>query len=466
MSPARPLNYPCTLHTATEVNLRYSSKLRRTAAGALAVLALVTGSALAQLPAGTRDATSERQQDPLRTQAIDAIQKGDYAAAVKALSALAEKNPRDAQVLYNLGSAHDALDQPGQADNAYRRAITAAPNMVEAHLALGLLLARNGKPGEAHSELATATTIPNGDPALRAHAYRAMARLDQAGNPAAASDELLAALKLTPETPDDTLLTGELAMANNDAPGAEAAFRRLLAADPGNAQAIAALAHLLVQQNKLDQAEPLLAAALEKHPDDPSLNAELASIYERAGDPAKAARALPLVEKLHAASPQDASVARLLARLYSRNGQYEKALPLLVSLATASPGDPTLLDDEGDILIRMKRPADAQTVLEHAIADPRAFPTPQAFGVAASHLAFAAANNNDPNTVLRALSLRDKVLAQTPSSLFLAATAHDKLHQVKEASDLYKQFLSVAKGQFPDEEWEAKHRLSALEHMR
>jgi redox-regulated HSP33 family molecular chaperone len=58
------------------------------------------------------------------------------------------------------------------------------------------------------------------------------------------------------------------------------------------------------------------------------------------------------------------------------------------------------------------------------------------------------------------------VLAQTPSSLFLAATAHDKLHQVKEASDLYKQFLSMAKGQFPDEEWEAKHRLSALQHMK
>jgi Flp pilus assembly protein TadD len=447
------------------VNLTYSSKLRRTAASTIAGLALLTGSALAQLPAGTRDAASERQQDPLRTQAIDAIQKGDYAAAVKALSTLAEKNPKDAQVLYNLGSAHDALDQPGQADNAYRRVIAIAPNMVEAHLALGLLLARNGKPGEAHSELAAATTIPNGDAALRARAFRAMARLDQAGNPVAASDELLSALKLSPETPDDTLLTGELALANNDAPGAESAFRRLLAADPDNSEATAALAHLLVQQNKLEQAEPLLTAALTKHPDDPSLNAELASIYERSADPATTAKALPLVEKLHAGSPQDASITRLLARLYSRNGQYDKALPLLTALSAASPGDPTLLDDQGDLLIRMKRPAEAQAVLEKAIADQKGFPTPQAYGVAASHLAFAASGNNDPNTVLRALALRDKVLAQTPSSLFLAATAHDKLHQVKEASDLYKQFLSVAKGQFPDEEWEAKHRLSALEHM-
>jgi predicted Zn-dependent protease len=399
-------------------------------------------------------------------QAADALQKGDYATAVKALSALAEKNPGDGQVLYNLAMAQDALDHTSEAEATYRRAITAAPNLLESHLALGLLLARTGKTSEAHAELAAAAAIPNGDAALRARAYRAMARLDQGSNPAAASEELLNALKLSAETPDDTLLSGELAMATNDAAGAEAAFRRLLAADPDNAQATSALAHLLVRRNKVDQAEPLLTAALAKHPDDLALNAELASLYERADDPAKAARAVPLVEKLHAANPRDAAVARLLARLYSRNAQYEKALPLLTALAAASPNDPTLLDDQGDVLIRMKRPADAQAVLERAIADVKAFPTLQAYAVAASHLAFAASSNNDPATVLRALSLRDRVLAQTPSSLFLAATAHDKLHQVKEASDLYKQFLSMAKGQFPDEEWEAKHRLSALQHMK
>jgi predicted Zn-dependent protease len=293
-----------------------------------------------------------------------------------------------------------------------------------------------------------------------------MARLDQPGNPAGASEELLAALKLSPETPDDILLTGELALTNNDTAAAESAFRRLLAADPDNTQATAALAHLLLRQNKAADAETLLASAIAKHPDDPTLNAQLAALYESDGDPAKAAKALPLVEKLHAANPQDPAIARLLARLYSRNGQYDKALPLLSALAAASPNDPTLLDDQADALIRLHRSADAVPILERAIADPKAFPNPQAYGIAASHLAFAASNNNDPAAVLRALSLRDKVLAQTPSSLFLAATAHDKLHQVKEASDLYKQFLSVAKGQFPDEEWEAKHRLSALEHMK
>ncbi|HEX2918741.1 MAG TPA: tetratricopeptide repeat protein [Edaphobacter sp.] len=417
----------------------------------------------AQLPAGTRDVTETPQQDPLRAQAADALNRQDYSTAVGLLTTLAEKNPKDAQVLYNLGLAQDALNQAAAAEASYRKAIAAGPNMLEPHLALGLLFARSGKSQEAHTELAAAAAIPTGDPALRGRAYRAMARLDQQSNPSGASEELLAALKLTPETPDDTLLTGELAEATGDPTGAETAFRRLLAADPGNPEATAALVHLLIEQKKLDQAEPILTSALAKSPNDPALNAQLADLYEQENKPDQA---VPLVEKLHAAHPQDTAITRLLARLYVRSTQYEKALPLYTALAAASPNDPTLLDDQADTLIRMHRAADAEPLLERAIADPKAFPTPQAFGVAASHLAFAAASNNDPATVLQALELRAKVLPPSTSTLFLAATAHDKLHQVKEASDLYKQFLAAAKGQFPDEEWEAKHRLAALEHMK
>jgi tetratricopeptide (TPR) repeat protein len=440
------------------------SELRPAVRIVLAIFLCATASnSLAQLPAGTRDAASQPQQDPLRSQASEALAKQDYATAVKLLSILSAKNPRDAQVLYSLGSAQDALDQTSDAEASYRDAIEASPNFLEAHLALGLLLARNGKTADAHTELAAAAAIPNGDPALRARAYRTLARLDQAGNPSGASDELLSAIKLSSETPDDILLTGELAQATGDVVAAEAALRRLLAADPNNSQATAALVHLLVQQKKTSEAESLLTGALEKYPDDPTLSAQLASLYEAEDKPAQA---LPIVEKLHAAHPQDAAITRLLARMYSRSNQYDKALPLYASLSATSPNDPTLLDDQADALIRLRRPAEAQALLQRAVANPQAFPTQEAFGVAASHLAFAASANHDPVTTLRALELRGKVLAPTPSTLFLAATAHDKLHQVKEASDLYKQFLAAANGQFPDEEWEARHRLVTLEHMK
>jgi len=421
----------------------------------------------AQLPAGTTDANAQPQLDPIRTQASEALQKGDYPTAVKLLTTLAEKNPKDAQVLYNLASVQDALAQTptqnAEAEATYRRAIEANPNLLEPHLALGLLLARTGKPSEAHAELAAATTVPNGDPALRARAYRTLARLDQSSNPAGASEELLAALKLSPETPDDILLTGELAEASGDAAAAEAAYRRLLSTDPDNTQATAALVHLLLHQQKADQAESVLAAALAKHPDDPTLNSQLAGLYESQNKPAQA---LPIVEKLHTGHPDDANITRLLARLYSRNGQYDKSEPIYAALIAANPDDPTLVDDRADALIHLRNYAEAQAILTRALVNPKAFRSNDDLGLAASHLAFAASANSDPAVTLHALDLRATVLPQTPSSLFLAATAHDKLHQVKEASDLYKQFLSVAKGKFPDEEWEARHRLIALEHMK
>ena len=426
------------------------------------LLAAVT--AHAQLPAGTTDATQpQTQSDPLQTRANEALAKQDYPAALKLLTTLAERNPNNAPILYNLAFTQDALDQTTTAEATYRRAITADPSFLDPHVALGLLLARNDRRTEAHAELLKATTLTTDHTALKARAYRALARIDQNSNPSAASDELLQAIKISPETPEDILLSGELAEASGDNAAAEAAYRRLLAADPQNHDATAALTHLLLHQQKPDQAEALLLASLAKDPDNPTLNAQLASLYDRQNKPEQA---LPIAEKLHATHPEDAAVTRLLARLYVRNQQYEKALPLYAALSAAAPHDSTLLDDNADALIHLNRYAEAETLLQRAVANPDSFPTKDDLGSAASHLAFAASANSDPKVTLQALTLRATVLPNSPSSLFLGATSHDKLHHRQQAIDLYKQFLSVADGQFPNEEWEARHRLIALENTK
>jgi predicted Zn-dependent protease len=421
--------------------------------------------AQAQLPPGTTDAAQPQtqKQDPLLSQANEALDKQDYPTALKLLTTLTEKSPNDAHLLYDLALTQDALDQTTTAEATYRRAITADPAYFDPHLALGLLLARNDRRTEAHAELLKATTLTTDNPALKARAYRALARIDQTVNPSAASDELLQALKFSPETPEDILLSGELAEASGEPAAAEAAYRRLLTADPQNHEATAALTHLLLSQEKPDQAETLLTAALAKDPDNPTLNAQLASLYDKQGKPAQG---LPIAEKLHAANPSDPNITRLLARIYSRNQQYDQAVPLYAALVAASPHDPTLFDDNADALIHLKRFAEAEALLKRAVANPAAFPSKNDLGNTASHLAFAASANNDPNVTLQALTLRATVLPNSPSSLFLEATAHDKLHHTKQATDLYKQFLSVANGQFPDEEWEARHRLIALEHTK
>ncbi|MGA7473864.1 MAG: hypothetical protein WBW60_14135, partial [Candidatus Sulfotelmatobacter sp.] len=85
------------------------------------------------------------------------------------------------------------------------------------------------------------------------------------------------------------------------------------------------------------------------------------------------------------------------------------------------------------------------------------------FGNAYYDLAFAANDNKDYPVVIRALDARAKLLPETPMTYFLRASAYDHLHDLKNAANNFHLFLNVAKGKYPDQEWQAKHRLIAIE---
>lgn len=446
--------------------------------------------ACAQLPPGTSDAASPTQASPdngddaLLLGANQAIDRHDLTAALRILSVLAEKHPTDAHILFDLGSTQDGLDQNTLAEASYRRSIAADPNYFEPRLALGLLLARLNRLPDARTELLAAVGISTPDQALKARAYRALARVDQKQNPAEARDALLAALKLSPKTPEDTLLSAALAVSGNDAADAKQVLRRVLVQHPGDPAASAELARLLlarippepaatagsvppsttaVPAPSFDEIRGILEKALSGAPDNVEVNAELATLDLRQGQPDKA---LAIVGRLHTADPANPAITRLFARLLLQTGDPNAALPLLSALVQRSPADGDLLDQYADALIQTHKSAEAAVVLHPVLTQPGLFQTPEARAEAAGRLAFAAAQANDPSVTLQALELRATVLPRSPSSLFLAATAHDKLHHVKQAAELYRQFLAAAQGKFPDEEFEARHRLVTLAHMR
>jgi Flp pilus assembly protein TadD len=394
-----------------------------------------------------------------------ALEHGDYATAVSALKKLASSQPRNAQVLYDLGFAQERLGDETAAATAYTESIAADPTLPEPQVALGLLDARSGRLDAAHRELETASTLSNAGNDLRARALRSLAVLDENTNPDASREELLAALKLSPETPGDILLSARLAEHAKDMPDAEAAYRRLLALQPGNVDATVGLAHTLEAQKKTADAESILTAALKTNPSDPRLLAQLASVY---GDEGKPQQAIPLIEQLRAtgaADAQDPTMTRLLAHLYMLSGDDAKAEPLYRDLVQKE-GDPILLDDFASVLVHELKFAEAQTVLVKAVAMRSRFPSQADWAEAAGHLAFAASRNHDPQLTLQALAARATVLPNSPASLFLEATAHDALHQRPEAERAYRAFLAAAAGKYPDQEFQARHRLITLEHER
>jgi len=390
-----------------------------------------------------------------------ALDQHDFEKAVKLLTPLAAANPKDARILYDLASAQDALDQTSVAEQSYRAAIADDAKFLDPHVALGLLLARSGRLADSRAELIAAKTVPSEDSFLKARAFRALARIDQKTRPADARDELLEALKLTPETPEDTLLGAELAeSATHGAGAAEAAYRRVLTATPNDPAAASELAHLLVKELRAAEAETLLDAALKAHPLDPALTVQLASVYSGEG---KTAQSIPLIEALFAANPQDANIAHLLAGLYLDSQDYAHAEPLLAKLTAQSPHDTSLVDERARALIHLQRYADAQQILTPIVAQPNLFPAPADLGSAAGDLAFAASSNNDPESALQALAVRATVLPTSAPVLFLTAISHDKLHHTKLAIEAYKQFLAASQGANPNEEFEARHRIVALE---
>jgi Flp pilus assembly protein TadD len=384
-----------------------------------------------------------------------AIVKADWKTAEAKLTPWLADHPADARALFDAGYVADAQNRLDDAASLYRRAVDANPQSFEAHLSLGLLLARQEKFVGARLELAAATQLDPGDagPALKARAWRALAQIDRTTDTTEASNDLLQALKLTPETPADTLLAATLADQAGQYEAAEAAYRRILAKDPKSAPANAGLAHLLIARKQYPEAETLLRAALEHSPDDPALTAQLATVLAEQDK----AEALPLVQKLHDTHPNDAAITRMLAAVLADAGDPAGSDRLYVGLLAASPNDPALLIAHGQNLIRQLHYAEAFAVFDKATQlDP-------ADADGWSGLAFAASRTNQPSITLHALTMRSKYLPEIPSTYFLWATAYDKLQQKAAAATYYHHFLDSSAGKFPDQEWQARQRLLLLE---
>ncbi len=412
-----------------------------------------------QLPPGTSDPDAQKQPsaDPLAA-IEEKIGQHDFAGARSQLDAYLVLHANDARALFDSGYIDDALGKDDAAAATYRRAIKIEPRQFESHLALGLLLARLNQVDEAKTELETATRLnPAGsDPAAKGRAFRALAQLERNSDPAAAKQALLEALKITPETPDDLLLTAEIAEASEDSQTAETAYRRILAQQPDSPEATAGLAHLLLKEKNYAQAEPLVRSALQHNADNPALNAQLAAIL-LAQD--KKDEALGLLQKAHQQAPQDPELAHMLADTLMATGDAAAANDLYSQLLQAQPNNTELLSAYGQALIRQQKYPEAIAAFEKAT---RLGPNDaDAWG----GLAFAASEAHQPTLTLQALSMRSKLVPDTPPTYFLKATAYDNLHQNKAAAEAYRQFLSMAAGKFPNQEWQAKQRLAVLEKM-
>ena len=204
-------------------------------------------------------------------------------------------------------------------------------------------------------------------------------------------------------------------------PEAEELLRKLIVMRPDDPNVHLQLGRVLAASGKADDAVAELQAASKATPDDPALHHELGDIYLDAGKfDLAAAQYKPAVQ----ATPKDFDLRMSYGRALLMLHNFPEAQNQFVAAANLKP-------DSGDAYWQMAVSSQWKQELS--------------------------------NWRSGALDARAKYLPEIPMSYFLRATALDNLHIPKAAAENYHHFLEVANGKYSEQEWQARHRLIAIE---
>ncbi len=145
------------------------------------------------------------------------------------------------------------------------------------------------------------------------------------------------------------------------------------------------------------------------------------------------------------------------ADLYLRTKKYDQAEALYRSLLATHADNARLHQYLGITFLKERKFPEAQQELLTAVK------LKPDLGEAYGDLATAAVENKNYELAIKAADARAKFLPEIPVSYFLRASAYDHLRNYKLAAQNYHRFLEVANGAYPDQEWQARHRLIAIE---
>ncbi len=387
-------------------------------------------------------------------QAEEAIQKQDYAAAEPLLQKVVDRDPNNYVAWFDLGFVENALGKVDTSIAAYRKSVAAKPDVFESNLNLGLQLAKSDQP-EAEQFLRAATQLrPTSHVAEGQYrAWLSLAHILEKRNSEQALSAYHQAAILQPKEAEPHLAAGHLLEQENKFSDAEQEYKQALALDRAS-DALTGLANVYMRGRRFPEAEEYLRKLVAAKPDQAAAHVQLGRVLEAEGKHDDAIEELETGAKL---APSDESVQRDLAELYTTAGKHDRAEAVYRTLLAAHPNDAELHRGFGQSLLRQKKFADAQ---QEFLASVKLKPD---LGEAYGDLAFAASENKDYPLVIKALDARAKFLPEIPITYFLRASALDHLRDYKQASANYHLFLNAANGKYPDQEWQARHRLIAIE---
>jgi len=385
-----------------------------------------------------------------------------------------------------------AMKRPGEAESSFRRAIELKENWSLPYSALGALLVRSNRDGEASPLLQQALKLDNRDNL----ALRLLADLRLRAGDAKTALELTRRATSDNDAPASAWILRAMAeRATGDKEGARASLDHVLQVEPTNTAALLERAELCLANNEYDCAIDSLRAAERIKVGDKQILSRLALVYERAGKSEEARRisesagfegeqpapgasgVVGTAEEIEAANGEEPARARhALEKLLEKNPRNAMLLARLgASYRTESPArsvefyrraseiqpdNPEYATGYASSLVRSRRFADAVLVLQRVVtAVPNHYTAHANLATALYQL----------KRYPEALSEYEWLLKTRPNlsiAYYFIATGHDYLGEYKEALAAYETFLGKADATTNQLEIEkVKLRLPSLRHQ-
>jgi len=377
-------------------------------------------------------------------QGMKALNEKRYQDAVQSFTSAIAADPKDYSLYFNLALAYSLMGKDADAIPQYQKALELKPDLYQANLNISITLLREKRSAEAVPYLTNAVSEKPKE--YRPNYYLGAALL-ATGEFAKAEAAFQGALEIDPKSPDAELGLAHALEKQNRLSDAAPHFQKAADANPTYRDDLLELASLYEAQ------QPAEAIAIyQQFPDNPGAQERLGALLLQSG---KAADAIAHFEAAVAKSPTVANRAAL-ATGYLKNNEPDKALPVVEKILAANPNDFDIRMLHARI-IRDQRKF-PQAAAEFSSAAQMRPDSPQAW----SELANVEVMAENYPAAINALDRVAALNAEKPGHVFLRAIVLDKIRDRKPALACYQRFLAMSNGQFPDEEFKARQRVRIL----
>ena len=420
-------------------------------------LALVSP-ALAEPPQSPAPKTSQPATQKLRNPLNDlldeaqaALDKNDYEAAIRPLQKFIAEKPDVAFAHFQLAYAYTALKRPDDARQEYERSIALDPKMPEAQLNLGILLLER-QPADAVAALRRAVELLPSESRPR---YLLGLAMERSGDLSGAAEAFAGATRLDPKDVDSLTRWGQVLLRLGKPADAEGKFRAALELQPKSAEALEGLAQSLDQQKK-PQAVDAYRDYLAAQPGDKAARSRLVHLLveQQKYDEAVAENA-----KNNAGQPVTVDDLKLRADIEINQNKLDEAIATLRQATALAPADAQLHGGLGRIYLQKRQFADAEKELKSALELDR---NNLSYWKDLSSSYYLAGNCQ---ATLATLDVIEKAETGGAGTWFIRALCYDKLNQVQPALDAYRKFLELDENKNPDQVWQANQRIHVLEKV-